>query len=88
MLKGHQDILWLAGQVFLSRDFVKEAEEMGLEAVFTLCPYGDLTEEEKATFTAAFEQKKLRKVVKKWWQQYDEGREEGAIPKAADFWSA
>ncbi|MBN2006482.1 MAG: hypothetical protein JXA21_24235 [Anaerolineae bacterium] len=86
MLKGHQDALWLAGQVFLSRTFVEEADKMGLDAVFALCPYKDLTEEEKATFRAAFENEKLRKVVKKWWEKYDEEREAGVVSKAGVFW--
>lgn len=86
MLTGHQDILWLAGQVFLTRDFVQEAKEKGLDAIFAACPYGDLTESEKATFKAAFEDKKLRKVVKKWWKAYDKQRETGIVPKIGDFW--
>ena len=57
MLKRHQDMLWLAGQVFLSRDFVTEAEAEGIEAIFAVCPYGDLTEQEKAAFRSAFENK-------------------------------
>ncbi len=89
MLTGRQDILWLSGQVFLFRDFIKEAEVQGLEAMFARCPYGDLTEEEKATFTAAFNDGKLRKIVEKWWKTYDEGRESGAIPSAAKstYWA-
>ncbi|HOT90177.1 MAG TPA: hypothetical protein PLJ78_02335 [Anaerolineae bacterium] len=86
MLKGHQDMLWLAGQVFLSRNFVKEAEEQGLDAIFAACPYGDLTEQEKAAFASAFEDKELRKVVKKWWKAYDEEREAGSVAKIGDFW--
>ncbi len=87
MLKGHQDMLWLAGQVFLSRNFVEEAEEQGLDAVFAACPYGDLTEEEKAAFASAFEDKALRKIVKKWWKTYDEERETGVVTKAGSFWA-
>ena len=89
MLTGHQDALWLAGQVFLSRNFVQEATKKGLDAIFAQCPYGDLTDEEKATFKAAFENKKLRKVVEKWWKSYDEERSSGAIPRAVAtpmFW--
>ncbi|MEJ5309797.1 MAG: hypothetical protein WHX52_08500 [Anaerolineae bacterium] len=86
MLKGHQDMLWLAGQVLLSRNFVKEAEERGLDAVFAACPYGDLTEQEKAAFGSAFENKELRKVVEQWWKVYDEEREKGAVVKAGMFW--
>jgi hypothetical protein len=86
MLKGHQDILWLAGQVFLSRDFVEEIEEKGLEAIFKACPYGDLTEAEKKTFETAFKEKRLRKLVEKWWKTYDEARKEGVVTKAAVFW--
>ena len=87
MLKGHQDILWLAGQVFLSRNFVEEAEAKGLDAIFAACPYGDLTEAEKATFTAAFKDKKLRQIVEKWWKEYDEERETGIVPKAGQYWA-
>lgn len=86
MLKSHQDMLWLAGQVFLSRNFVKEVEAEGLEAIFAACPYGDLTEEERAAFRSAFEDKQLRKVVKKWWKAYDEEREAGIVLKAGKFW--
>lgn len=86
MLKGHQDMLWLAGQVLLSRGFVKEAEEQGLEAVFAACPYGDLTEEEKVAFRSTFEDKQLRKVVKKWWKTYDEKRDAGVVFQAGKFW--
>lgn len=82
MLKGHQDILWLSGQVFLSRHFIEEVEAQGLETIFAQCPYGDLTEEEKATFTAAFKDAKLHKLVEKWWKTYDEGRASGEIPPA------
>ena len=87
MLKGHQDILWLAGQVFLSRDFVREAEDKGLAAVFAACPYGDLTEKEKATFAAAFEDKKLQRIVTQWWKAYDEERETGIVPLAGQYWT-
>ncbi|HQE92703.1 MAG TPA: hypothetical protein PLH19_08045 [Anaerolineae bacterium] len=86
MLKGHQDMLWLAGQVFLSRNFVKEVEAQGLEAVFATCPYGDLTEQEKAAFRSAFEDQQLQKVVKKWWKVYDEEREAGVVTKSGRYW--
>ncbi|MGC9395639.1 MAG: hypothetical protein ACP5J4_12370 [Anaerolineae bacterium] len=86
MLKGHQDILWLAGHVFLCRDFVKDVEAKGFEAVFAACPYGDLTEQEKAAFRSAFEDKQLHKVVERWWEVYDKGRKEGRIRKAGNFW--
>ena len=86
MLKGHQDMLWLAGQVFLYRDFVKEVKAAGFETIFAACPYGDLTEEEKAAFRSAFEDKQLQKVVERWWKVYDEEREEGRVRKAGNYW--
>jgi hypothetical protein len=86
MLKGHQDMLWLAGQVFLCRDFVEEVEAQGFEVIFTVCPYGDLTEQEKAAFRSAFRNKPLREVVERWWKVYDEERDAGAVGKAGDFW--
>jgi hypothetical protein len=86
MLKGHQDILWLAGQVFLCRDFVNDVEARGFEAIFAACPYGDLTAQEKAAFRSAFKNKQLREVVERWWKVYDEERSTGEIVKAGDFW--
>jgi len=86
MLKGHQDILWLAGQVFLCRDFVKEVETDGFEVIFAACPYGDLTAQEKTAFRSAFKNKQLRKVVERWWKVYDKERGAGKIGKAGNFW--
>jgi len=86
MLKHHQDILWLAGHVLLSRDFVEEAEAKGLEAIFEQCPYGDLTEDEKEVFAAAFKHPDLRKVVRHWWHSYDEARSAGDIPRVRSYW--
>lgn len=86
MLKGHQDMLWLAGQVFLYRDFVKEVEAVGLDAIFAACPYGDLTEQEKAAFRSAFEDRELQKVVKRWWKVYNEERATKRVAKAGNFW--
>ena len=86
MLKEHQDILWLAGQAFLSRDFVKEAEDKGLEAVFAMCPYGDLSGDEKTLFEAAFKHPRLREVVALWWKTYDEARASGDIPGVKAYW--
>lgn len=83
----HQDITWLSGLVFIDRNFVKRAEEEGLEKIFEQCPYGDLTESERETFAAAFKSKKLRKVVKKWWKVYDESREAGEVPEVRAVWS-
>ena len=81
-----EDITWLAGQVFLWRDFVKETDERGLRAVFTACPYGDLHCKQRATFTAAFYHPRLREVVAQWWRVYDEARSAGEIPQAGDWY--
>lgn len=86
MLKGHQDMLWLAGQVFLFRDFVKEVDAKGVDAIFAACPYGDLTEQEKAAFRSAFMDDQLRQVVERWWKVYDEERTAGRVGKAGNFW--
>jgi hypothetical protein len=85
MSDTYQDISWLAGQVFLRRNFVKEADEKGLTVIFKACPYGDLTETQKATFEAAFNNSKLRKVVETWWSTYDETRAAGEVPKATPW---
>ena len=88
MLKKHQDILWLAGQVLLSRNFIKETAAHGLEALFSLCPYGDLTEQEKTVFRSAFENEKLRQVIEQWWTVYDEERQAGVVPQVKEYWDA
>lgn len=85
MTKGFQDIIWLAGQVFLWPDFVEQVDKKGLEAIFAECPYGDLTAEQKAAYTDAFTNPKLRKVVEQWWKAYQKAREEGEIVKAG-YW--
>ncbi len=83
----HQDIIWLAGQVFLFRDFVDRAEGKGLDAVMDECPYGDLTEQERQAFKAAFENPRLREVVKQWWTAYDEARQAGEL-EGVSYWEA
>jgi hypothetical protein len=86
MLKKHQDILWLAGQVLLSRNFVTEVETHNLESIFALCPYGDLTEQEKTVFRSAFKDEKLRHVIEQWWAVYDEERQAGIVPQVEQLW--
>lgn len=85
MSKEYQDIIWLAGQVFLSRDFVKTTDEKGLETLFAECPYGDLTDEQRAAFQAAFRNPRLRTVVEQWWEAYDQARAQGEIPAATPW---
>ena len=86
MLKKHQDLLWLAGQVLLSRNFVAEVEAGGLDSLFALCPYGDLTAQEKATFQSAFESGRLRQVIEQWWTVYDEERQAGVVLQVKEYW--
>ena len=85
MKQGFQDIIWLAGQVFLFRDFVKTTEAKGPEALFAECPYGDLTDEQRAAFEAAFRNSRLRQVVEQWWAAYDDLRAEGALPETVPW---
>lgn len=85
MTEGFRDIIWLAGQVFLWRDFVIEAEEKGLEVVFEKCPYGDLSDDQREAFQAAFNHPELRKVVETWWKTYDAARRAGEIP-ITSYW--
>ena len=87
MLKDHQDILWLAGQVFLSRKFVQEFEEKGAEAIAAVCPYGDLEESELATFEACLKHPKLRALIQEWWETYDKARADGEVPGVMFFWN-
>ncbi len=79
MSNGFQDIIWLAGRVFIVRDFVSEADEKGLDEIFPQCPYGDLTDEQKVAFKAAFSNSQLPKMDEQWWSTYDEIREADEI---------
>jgi hypothetical protein len=79
MSKGYQDIIWLAGRIFLRRDFVEQADEKGLDAIFAECPYGDLDDDQRAAFEAAFHSPRLRKVVEQWWVAYDEAQDAGEV---------
>lgn len=83
---GFQDITWVSGQVFLFRDFVKLADEQGLDAVFATCPYGDLDEGQRGTFAACFQNPRLRRIVSQWWEVYDDERATGNIPSVGGFW--
>ena len=85
-MSKHQDIAWLSGLVFIDRDFVKQADEEGLDKVFARCPYGDLSDDERATFAAAFKHPELREVVAAWWKAYDKAREAGDIPQVREVW--
>lgn len=86
MLKNHQDILWLAGQVLLSRNFVTEVDALGLDGLFLKCPYGDLAEQEKAAFRSAFQDVRLRRVIEQWWSVYDEERQAGIVVQTGELW--
>lgn len=82
---NYQDAIWLAGQVFLWREFAPAAEQNGLDALFAQCPYGDLSDEQRAAFAAAFQHPGLRQVVELWWRTYDSARASGAVPNAG-YW--
>jgi hypothetical protein len=85
MTQGYQDILWLAGQVFLVRDFVKTTDARSLETLLAECPYGDLSDEQRAGFQAAFHNPRLRQVVEQWWVAYDAARAAGELSGQA-YW--
>jgi hypothetical protein len=82
--EGYKTFVWLAGMVFADRNFVAHVDEVGLDAVIAECPLGDdMSDEQKAAFSAAFNQAWLRLVVKLWWIIYDYLRKRGKIPGAA-----
>jgi hypothetical protein len=84
----HQDVLRLAGLVFLRRGFVTEADAQGLATTFAYeCAYGDLDDAQRATFTACFYNPRLREVVAQWWAVYDEERVAENIPSAGHYWT-
>lgn len=83
----YQDVTWLAGQVFLWRQFTPSAGQKGLDAMFAQCPYGDLSAQQRATFEAAFNHPRLRRVLELWWRTYDSARAMQIVPQAG-FWEA
>jgi hypothetical protein len=86
VVPGYQDITWLAGQVFLEREFVRTIEEQGFEAIYKTCPYGDLTSDQRATFEATFNDWRMRMLVRLWWIAYDYLRRRGKIPGVRGPW--
>lgn len=83
LVLGYQDILWLAGQVFLYPEFVAQADEEGLPQLYARCPYSDLTEDQRQVFQRAFHHPRLREVVHTWWERYEEALASGEIPDIA-----
>ena len=87
MKEGYQDIVHLAGLVFVKRDFLDEALEKGVEAILEeRGAYGDLTAEQQKTFEDVIHNERMQKLIREWWQAYDEERASGAIPKAGEYW--
>jgi len=80
------DFVWLAGLVFVDKDFVKKVDEYGIEKVLQHCPYKDLTEQEKNSFVQAMSVPRLRAIVEEWWKAYDLARTRGELkkPEAGD----
>ncbi len=81
MATGYQDISHIAGLVFIKRGFVDKAAQ-DTAAIRAECPYGDLTDEQLATFEACIKNADLRKIIDQWWTTYDSARAAGAIPKS------
>ncbi len=87
MKEGYQDIVQLAGLVFVKRDFLDEALEKGVEAVLEAYgAYGDLTAEQQATFEDVIHNERMQTLIREWWQAYDEERASGNISKAGEYW--
>lgn len=83
---GYQAISWLAGQVFIKREFVKVIEEKGFEAIYDECPYDDLTDDQKYTFEDTFNRREMRLLVRIWWIVYDHLRKHGRISATRAPW--
>lgn len=83
--EGYQDILYFIGLTFGKRGLVEEVDSTGIEALFDKAPYGDLIEDQKAVFEAAFEHPLVRQHIAMWWVIYDHLKEIGNI-KPLQFW--
>ncbi len=77
-----QDIAHIAGLVFIKRGFVDQAAK-STDAIKAECPFGDLTDDQLATFEACIHDPKLRQVIDQWWATYDAERAAGQVPPVA-----
>lgn len=79
--EGYYDILYLIGLAFGKRDLIEVVERIGgIDELFKKVPHGDLNEEQKAAYRAAFEHPRVRAYVAQWWPLYDELRATDEIP--------
>jgi hypothetical protein len=78
-MPGYQDIIWLGGQVFENDEFVDRIENEGFDAIYAECPYGDLTNDQKARFEATFNRWEMKLIVRIWWVVYKHLRKHGKI---------
>lgn len=83
---GYQDIIWLAGKVFIDEGFVDTIEEEGFEAVYSKCPYGDLTGDQKQVFEDVFNRWEARLLVRIWWLVYRYLRKYRGVSAASSPW--
>lgn len=81
-----QDIAHLAGLIFIKRGFVDKATA-STDAIRAECRFGDLTDDQLATFEACIRHPKLREVINQWWTTYDAARAAGEIPGVQGFWA-
>jgi hypothetical protein len=81
-----QDIARIAGLVFIKRGFVDQAAA-STDAIRAECPFGDLTNDQLATFEACIHHPQLREIINQWWTTYDEARTAGEIPIASPWWT-
>ena len=81
MAKGYQDIAQIAGLVFIQRGFVDKAAQ-DTQAIRAACPFGDLRDDQLATFEACIRHPRLREIIDQWWTTYDQARAAGQIPAA------
>lgn len=78
---NHVDLCTLAGMPFVFRDIARQApSDVVADYEADELSTGDLTEEERAAYIAAFLNERLRKIHDQWWQVYDEERAAGRIP--------
>jgi hypothetical protein len=77
-----QDIAHIAGLVFIKRGFVDQAAAR-TDAIKAECHFGDLTDDQLATFEACIHHPKLREIINQWWTTYDAARAAGEIPPVA-----
>ena len=80
----HDGIKELTALLFLKRGFLSELMQLGVDEICKEIGI-ELHEGERAIVEAAMDTPELVSVVQLWWDEYDELRDAGVLPKASPW---